>query len=221
MTTAELERLARGIIPPVGASSIVAVVEHEPGGRLVNGSPSGLGGRTRFGVAWQLFGRVVYQPAIALFDRQADAHHFLDILAGRVPTSRPGPDLAPATGAVEQGQAQAEAPVRVPGLPSTPAAATGPEPAAAIPEPATGRCAGCGSPIPPGRHGQRRLTCDATCRQRARRHPAAEPASTEADSGALVSHLPAPSDAVGLVHTAAEPSGPRADGQLLLSLAGG
>lgn len=181
MTTAELERLARSVIPPVGATALAAVVEAEPGGRLANGLPSGIGGRTRFGVAWQLFGRVVHSPAIALFDRQADARRFRDILDGRAPTSRPGSDLAPALGSVEQGQAQAEAPVRVPALPSTPAVATGPEPVAVMP--ATRRCAGCGGPLPPGRHGQQRLTCSAACRQRARRRPAEERTSTPTDGG--------------------------------------
>lgn len=180
MTGLELERLARSVIPPVGATALVAVVDHEPGGRLVNGSPSGLGGRTRFGVAWQLFGRVTHSPAIALFDRQVDARRFLDILSGRDRAPRPGPDLAPALGTVEQGQAQAQAPVRADVLPSTPAVAAGPEPVAVMP---AGTCAGCGGSLPPGRHGQRRLTCSAACRQRARRRAGAEPTPASTDSG--------------------------------------
>lgn len=182
MTAAELERLARSVIPPVGATALVAVVDHEPGGRLANGAPSGLGGRTRFGVAWQLFGLVVHRPAIAFFDRQVDARRFLDILSGRDRAPRPGSDLAPALGTVEREQAQAEAPVRADDLPSMPAVATGPEPVAVNPSPA-GTCAGCGGPVPRGRHGQRRLTCSAACRQRARRRAAAEPTPAPTDSG--------------------------------------
>jgi hypothetical protein len=47
--------------------------------------------------------------------------------------------------------------------------ASGPEPDASLT--AGGGCAGCGGPLPPGRHGQRRLTCSAACRQRAVRAP--------------------------------------------------
>lgn len=91
MTTLDLIRIARTVIPPVGASMAIAVVDHEPGGKLSNGFPSGIGGRTRFGVAFLVEGRLKSAP-IALFERQSDALHLVGIINGTAdPASRPAP----------------------------------------------------------------------------------------------------------------------------------
>lgn len=49
-------------------------------------------------------------------------------------------------------------------------------------EASTSGCAGCGGPLPPGRHGQRRLTCSAACRRTAARRAAAEAARVDTDA---------------------------------------
>lgn len=86
MTTPDLLRLARSVIPPVGATMAIAVVEGEPGGRLANGSPSGLGGRIRHGAAWLVDGRT-RTAAIATFDRPRDAIALVRLLNGEAPAA--------------------------------------------------------------------------------------------------------------------------------------
>jgi len=170
VTSAELIRMTRDIVPPVGATMAVAVVDHEPGGKLVNGAPSGQGGRTRHGVAWLVNGRTQTAP-IALFGRPRDALALLRVLKGEAPR---GP-LAPTT-PVDERQAVPDpaspgAPGPVPGAPST----------------AGDVCAGCGCPIPPGRRGQRRRSCSVACRRAASRRVAAEADRPDADgAGRLV-----------------------------------
>jgi 5-methylcytosine-specific restriction endonuclease McrA len=161
--TADLERLARTLVQPSGTRGAVAVVDHTPGGRLskpLDSYPSGIGGRTRWGAAWQVDGGRGMPITIALFDRQADAHRLVRLINGTTSTSRPA-------SRVPVSEEPAEVPTSRGASPSLPVTAT--NSVAVEPEPATELCAGCGKPIPPGRHGQRRLTCSAACRQRASR----------------------------------------------------
>lgn len=176
MTAVELERLARTLVQPSGTTGAVAVVDHTPGGRLskpLDTYPSGVSCRTRFGVAWMIGGLHQSTP-VATFDRQSDALRLVALINGTDRTPRPASRL-PVT------EEPPEAPVRADVSPSLPVAAA--NSVAVESRPASRRCAGCGGPLPPGRHGQRRLTCSATCRQRARRRHGEDPASTDADSG--------------------------------------
>jgi hypothetical protein len=175
--TADLERLARTLVQPSGTRAAVAIVDHTPGGRLskpLDAYPSGIGGRTRFGAAWQVDGGRGMPIAIATFDRQDDALRLVRLING---TADRTPRPAPRPPVLEE---LPEAPVRADVLPSMPVAATV---SVAVESKPAGRCAGCGVPLPPGRRGQRRSTCSAACRQRARRHPAEEATSTATDSG--------------------------------------
>jgi hypothetical protein len=190
---AELDRIARNVVVPLGATGVRAVVDHQPGDRLVNGSPSGLGSRTRFGAAFTFDGgRRVGQP-IALFDRGRDALALVRILEGAEPAPRSAPDhiVPPAVSA--QGRVEASSHDGV--SPSMPVAVAGPGPVAVIPEPAQVvdggwhgavddllTCEVCSGPMPTGRHGQERRTCSDACRQRARYRRQAGLPVADADS---------------------------------------
>lgn len=89
MTTAvELERIAAGAIPMIDATDVVAIVaQATPGGRLSNGSPSGLGVEVRYGAAW--FDGIRRSEPIAMFERQRDAFALIDLLTGRALRSAP------------------------------------------------------------------------------------------------------------------------------------
>lgn len=198
MTGLELERIARDVIPPEGATQVVAVVDHQPGARLQNGSPSGLGGRTRFGAAFLMDGLRRSTP-IALFDRQADALRLVGILNGR-PTSRGGLDTATP---VER-RAVAD-PVRPPAPVQDGAGLT-----------AGDTCPGCGGPTPPGRHGQRRATCSAACRQRVsyRRDAEARAAATRTGTPDLTPSRASEPATTDPTHTARIPERGASDEQL-------
>ena len=56
-------------------------------------------------------------------------------------------------------------------------------------------CAGCGGPLPPGRHGQRRLTCSVACRRAAARHAAARAVGADTDGGTPLVTPSRPSEA--------------------------
>jgi hypothetical protein len=174
--TADLDRLARSLVQPSGTTSAVAVIEGEPGGRLskpLDGYPSGLGGRTRFGVAW-LVGGLRRSAAAASFDRQDDALRLVHILNGsrRPSTSRSAP-VFPAGPLVaadrESDQGRTEVPRDV-----------GISPV----------CAGCGSPLLPGRRGQRRTTCSKACRVAVLRQRRAIARRADADTGVTPSTPP-------------------------------
>lgn len=81
MTTADMVRAARDVVPPVGASRPVVTVEHQTGTRLPSGAPAGTGGLTRYRAAWLVDGRrfVAFGPG---FDRPRDAGRFIDLLTG-------------------------------------------------------------------------------------------------------------------------------------------
>lgn len=223
MTGVELERRARNVLPPVGATGLRMTTVAEPGGRLTNGSPSGLGGSVRFGPVWLVDGGRHESRPIEVFDRQVDALRFFHLIAGTEPAPRSAPGgSVESMGALDgtSDQERTGAPSRVDASPLEPAVARGPEPVAVIPEPAeAGSCAGCGEPLPPGRHGQRRLTCSAACRQRVSYRRAAKAARADADSGTATSHLPRSSDAAD-AHPAAAPDGLRAGDQLGLGFPG-
>jgi hypothetical protein len=179
MTGLEFERLARSTIPPVGASGAVAIVDHTPGGRLskpLDSYPSGIGGRTRWGAAWQVDGGLQAPRTIALFDRQSDALRLVRLING---TTDRTPRPAPRPPVLEE---LPEAPVRADVSPSLPVAAM--NSVAVEPEPAT--CAWCREPIPPGSR-RHRTTCSDRCRTAAARHrrQAIAP-STDTDGGSAV-----------------------------------
>lgn len=81
MTIADMVRLARDVVPPVGAVRPVVTVEHQTGTRLPNGAPAGTGGLTRYRAAWLIGGRRIeaFGPT---FDRPRDVGRFIDLLTG-------------------------------------------------------------------------------------------------------------------------------------------
>lgn len=82
MTTADLVRIARDVIPPAGASTPVATVEHTPGQTLPSGAPAGVGGRTVYRAAWLVDGLRRSAPFGPAFDRPRDLGRFLAVLTG-------------------------------------------------------------------------------------------------------------------------------------------
>jgi len=96
------------------------------------------------------------------FATPREAIDFCNQAAG-LPARHPSPDLARAFGEATESRDA----VAVPSEASGGASSSG--------------CAGCGGPLPPGRHGQRRLTCSAACRRTAARRVAAEAARLDTD----------------------------------------
>jgi hypothetical protein len=160
VTTAELARIAAGLVPPIGATGVCCMVDDQ--------------GKHR---AAFIVGQRQKHPAGPAFDRPRDAIAFSRLLEEDAPRSGSrlsrSSDLAVPVAGEPDGRFS-EAPDRA--SPSLPDA--GPI------EPAPGTCAGCGGPLPPGRRGQRRLTCSVACRQRARYHRAAVVGGADVDSGA-------------------------------------
>ncbi|HET7030384.1 MAG TPA: hypothetical protein VFI34_07720 [Candidatus Limnocylindrales bacterium] len=203
--TAELVRIAARVVPPVGASQLVATVDVEPCGRLSNGVPSGVvveadgtkrPPRTTYGVAWLVDGRVRTDP-FATFDRGDDAYHLIRILEGEVATPRPaahrGEPLprADASASAADPELRPEPPREPSAVPFTPAIASGHAERSTATEPGSGStaasmsgtCPVCGDPMPPAGHGQRRLTCSDRCRTaRARAQRAASSAPMAPDT---------------------------------------
>lgn len=152
MTTAELQAIARDILPPVGASVAIAMVDHEPGSLLSNGYPSGLGGRTTFRAGFLVNGRqrIAVGPE---FEDGRVARRLVKILNGEATAPRPAP-VIPAdlpTGAneetVESDQERTGAPLSIAG---------------------SRLCAGCGLALPPDARPNRR-THGLSCRVAASR----------------------------------------------------
>lgn len=77
----ELRVIAAGVVVPPNATDVVMAVEHTPGGTLPNGTPNGLGGKTRYGPAFFIGGLRPGEP-IALFSTQAEARELLALIAG-------------------------------------------------------------------------------------------------------------------------------------------
>jgi hypothetical protein len=148
MTTVELERIARSIIPPVGATMAIARVDEQ----------------LKHRAAFLVDGRIHGAPVGPAFDKPRQAIALVDLLNGEAPRPRLDDSSGPVSG-LTRGDARVE--------PEAP----GPQ------EASTSTCAGCGGPLPPGRHGQRRLTCSAACRQRLRYQRSAKRAGADIDGG--------------------------------------
>ena len=211
MTTAELQRIAAEILPPVGASVAIAMVDHEPGGQLSNGYPSGIGGRTTFRAGFLVNGRqrVALGPE---FEDGRVARRLVRILNGEPSAPRPAAPVIPAVSPVGNGNGEPDlaqrtrAPATEEGqLPisgnakaaidaGAPQAGVAQQPergapsvegASSTPAPrSTVRlCAGCGQPLAIGARPNQR-THNAACRKAASRR-AAEGTGEDADSGPL------------------------------------
>lgn len=224
-TTAELERIAERAIWPSGSTDVVGVVDVKPGGRLPNGSPSGIGGETRYGAAF--FDGLRRSPAIAMFEKRTDADRLIRILKDGS-TLRSGPRSVAALteagsaerGSVPSARSQRRSSARSrgrsldgiqrsdgapmpqdagsPGAPSS-TAPQGPEHAAGATRDGV-RCKACGrslAALPPSRNGQRRQTCNDACRQAYRRgHRAPVPGVVGVDAIAALSRPPRPLETV-------------------------
>lgn len=223
MTTAELERIVRGAVWPAGSIDVVALVDVMPGGRLPNGSPSGIGVVTRFGAAF--FDGLRQSPPIAMFDRQTDAHNLIRIMKGGTALGSAPRSVAARSqdaGSAERGAVPSVEPLARrsklatpsgPGIEAQGVAATRSADAPAVTagaragqsdgDPAgSGRAIASASPGPTckacGRplpeSGRGRQTCDDACRQAFHRGQRYPfPAELAARSVADLSRLPAPS----------------------------
>lgn len=79
MTTPELAAIAKDLIPPPNATGAFVTVEHRPGQKLPSGQPSGIGGVTRYRVAFT--DGIKAFPVGPLFERAKDAYRLVDILS--------------------------------------------------------------------------------------------------------------------------------------------
>lgn len=79
---AKIAEVLATAIPPAGTVDVMAVIVHEPGGKLPDGSPSGLGSRARYGAGW--FDGLEKSEPIGelLFDTPREAYDFINSLAG-------------------------------------------------------------------------------------------------------------------------------------------
>lgn len=82
MTTADLVKAARSVIPPAEGATPIAVVDHTPGRRLPTGAPAGVGGRTTYRAAWLIGGVARSAPFGPAFERPRDLGRFLAVLTG-------------------------------------------------------------------------------------------------------------------------------------------
>lgn len=165
MTHVDMVREARAIVPPVGASVAIAVVDE------------GLKHRAAFLV----HGRIRSAPVGPIFDKPREAGAFIDILNG-VPASRPGqPDFARGAGSTAARRDTA-------GQPETPVGQNGGvsvQDPIAVPPAAVGvrTCVGCDKPLPAGARPNRR-THGPACRVAAHRRRDAENSPSPLSSGA-------------------------------------
>ena len=177
MTIVELEAIAAQAVRPAGQYSVVAVVDHKPGGRLANGSPSGIGGETRYGAAW--FDGLRRSKPIALFARQRDAFTLIDLLTDRTLRSAPR-SAAPRSqaegpaegGAVRSARSHERSTPPLPDVAEVLTGARGGRTASTTyPTPGSPGAPLCKArgrsleDLPVARNGQRRQTCDDACRQ--------------------------------------------------------
>jgi hypothetical protein len=180
MTTADLVRAARDIVPPVGASAAIAVVDHEPGEKLKSGEPAGRGGLTTYRAAFLVAGRQISAPVGPTFERPRDLYRFLDVLTGEPqdPRSASRPDLARAVLGDDAERRDA--------------VTTSIEAPDAL-RSRHGTCVNCGRLLPPGGRPQRR-TCSDACRRAAAR-AAADEARVVSSGGGEVVTVSGPSEA--------------------------
>lgn len=81
-TQAEIDEVLATVVPPANTVDVMAIIVSEPGGTLPNGTPNGLGGRTRYGAAW-FDGLKKGEPLGGLlFDDPKEAYSFISALAG-------------------------------------------------------------------------------------------------------------------------------------------
>lgn len=165
MTTAELERIARDVVPPVGATgwraTVVGPREHAvvP---IIDG---------------RLDGKPVWRGA------QRDIYRLMDILEGR-PASRRAREI-PAAPIERSGEGNREPDRALPEA-SVAGASSGKEPVRL--------CAGCDEPLPADARSNRR-THDGACRVRAaRRHAGPKAGRADTDGAVTVSDPQRPSD---------------------------
>jgi endogenous inhibitor of DNA gyrase (YacG/DUF329 family) len=170
MTGVELVRIARSIIPPVGATMAIARVDEQ----------------LKHRAAFLIDGRIHGDAVGPAFDRPRDAIALVRILNGDE-ASRPAPDPDLARPALGTGSDRRDADPTPPEAPVLGAGASTLGPAVAIPPAAAGAsrtagtCPGCGGPLPPGRRGQARATCSDRCRRRVARRAAEETARLDTD----------------------------------------
>jgi hypothetical protein len=82
VTTADLLKAARDVLPPASGARPIATVEQTRGHALPDGSPAGVGGQTVYRAAWLVDGRRRAFPFGPAFDRPRDLGRFLDLLTG-------------------------------------------------------------------------------------------------------------------------------------------
>jgi hypothetical protein len=78
---AAIEEVALAAALPDGVTDAIMICESTPGAKLPNGDPSGVGGTTKFGVAWVLRGRETSAP-VALYDTHAEAACLYEAITG-------------------------------------------------------------------------------------------------------------------------------------------
>lgn len=89
VTGLELERIAANTVRPAADHAIAMVVVGTTGGRLANGSFSGVGGQTLWSPVW--FDGIRKSQPIHLFESQHDARALADLLDPRRSTLGPAP----------------------------------------------------------------------------------------------------------------------------------
>lgn len=77
----ELQAIAAAVTVPTNANDIRITIVSEPGGKLPNGTPNGLGGRTQYAPVWVLDGRTDSAP-IAVLDSPHDARDLAKMIDG-------------------------------------------------------------------------------------------------------------------------------------------
>lgn len=134
MTTVELERIARSIIPPAGATMAITRVDEQ----------------LRHRAAFLIDARIRGPFVGPTFDRPRDAIRLVDLLNGEASRSASQPDLARVKDSTESRDE-----VVVP--------SEAPAPQEASTSSASSRCVVCLGSLPPGSRRQRR-TCSGACR---------------------------------------------------------
>jgi hypothetical protein len=79
VTKLELQAIAKDLVPPHNSSGVIVTVEHQPGQKLPTGQPSGIGGTTRYRVAFT--DGIKAFPVGPAFERAKDAFRLVDILS--------------------------------------------------------------------------------------------------------------------------------------------
>lgn len=189
MTTVELERIAQGVIPPVGATGWrITVLD-----------------RATYAVVPILFGRVDGAPVFR--GAQRDCHRMYDLLEGRAPTPRRARDIPAASDTSAPSRDRHPEPDRA--LTEAPDAPHAEAMADKASRASVRLCAGCDQPLPAGAR-PNRTSHDGACRVRAARRRAAENSGrTDTDGGTGDVTVSGPPSVVG---ACIEWTGPRQPG---------